>query len=83
MAPIRNAASIFNKVPADKHALVPGETLIYDSSQTIDLDSPDLLKDGQIAVKSLIFSIDPFMRAMMRDPADTSFSFPSYQLGAP
>ena len=40
--------------------------MVYDESQTIDLDNVPL--DGGILVKVLVLSIDPFLRRRMREP---------------
>ena len=80
MSPIRNAASIFAKIPEKE--VIPGETLVYDTSHTIDLDDTDLLKDGEVVVKSLAVSIDPYIRARMRDASIKSY-MEAIKLGEP
>lgn len=45
---------------------VPGKTLVYDTSQKIDLETVSV--DGGILVKILVVSIDPYLRGRMRDP---------------
>ena len=40
--------------------------MIYDESQTIDLDNEPL--HGGILVKTLVLSIDPYLRRRMQDP---------------
>ncbi|KIY43538.1 hypothetical protein FISHEDRAFT_52927 [Fistulina hepatica ATCC 64428] len=59
MAPVRNARVLFNQVP--KGYPVPGETTVYDDSQTINLDTVPL--KGGVLFKTLLLSIDPFLRA--------------------
>ncbi|KAJ7465352.1 hypothetical protein B0H11DRAFT_2307976, partial [Mycena galericulata] len=43
---------------------IPGETTVYDASQTIDLDTHPL--NGGFLVKTLVLSVDPYMRGRMR-----------------
>lgn len=47
---------------------VPGQTTVYDKSQTIDLDT--VLLDGGVLVKTLYLSVDPYLRFRMRDPKE-------------
>ena len=47
---------------------VPGETFDYDESETIDLDAISL--DGGVLVKTLVLSIDPYMRRRMLHPSE-------------
>ena len=51
---------------------VPGQTTVYDESQTIDLDTVPL--NGGFLVKVLVLSIDPYMRSKMRDPSVKSYT---------
>lgn len=51
---------------------VPGKTTVYDDSQTIDLDTVQL--NGGILVKALSFSIDPYMRGLMRPASVKSYA---------
>ncbi len=51
---------------------IPGKTTVYDDSQTIDLDTVPL--NGGILVKALSFSIDPYMRGMMRPATVKSYA---------
>ncbi|CCO32505.1 hypothetical protein BN14_06565 [Rhizoctonia solani AG-1 IB] len=78
MAPIQNARLIFNKVPKDFP--VPGETTVYETSETIDLDSVAL--DGGILTKTLYLSIDPYFRGRMREETKKSYSG-AFPLGKP
>ncbi|KAG8681155.1 hypothetical protein FRC11_001498 [Ceratobasidium sp. 423] len=78
MAPVQNARLIFNKVPRDFP--VPGETTVYDTSETIDLDSVPL--NGGILTKTLYLSIDPYFRGRMRDVSKKSYSG-AFPLGKP
>lgn len=50
---------------------VPGKTLVYDESQTIDLENEPL--NGGILVKVVVLSIDPYLRRKMLDPSIPSF----------
>ena len=43
---------------------VPGKTVVYDDSQTIDLDNAPL--DGGVLIKILVLSIDPYLRHKMQ-----------------
>ncbi|EPS99452.1 hypothetical protein FOMPIDRAFT_1124261, partial [Fomitopsis schrenkii] len=58
----------------------PGKTTLYDDSQTIDLDTVPL--NGGFLIKTLVLSIDPYLRGKMRDPSVKSYS-PPYTLGQP
>ncbi|KAF8554168.1 NAD(P)-binding protein [Imleria badia] len=78
MAPTTNARQIFNEVPTDYP--IPGRTVVYDASQTIDLENVPL--HGGILVKTLVLSIDPYLRDRMRDSSIKSHS-PHFQLGQP
>jgi NADPH-dependent curcumin reductase CurA len=54
---------------------------VYDTSLTIDLDTVRL--DGGFLIKTLILSIDPYLRGKMRHPEKKSFSvrkLPSFVL---
>lgn len=59
---------------------VPGETTVYDTSDTIDIDTVTL--DGGYLIKTLELSIDPYMRGRMRAPSKKSYSDP-YFVGKP
>lgn len=73
----RNARAIFNERPTTFPE--PGKTIVYDESETIDLDNVPL--DGGVLVKVLILSIDPYMRNRMNDPPP-SYAH-GYTLGEP
>ena len=49
----------------------PDKTLVFDTSETIDINKTPL--NGGILIKILELSADPYMRGRMRDP-----SIPSY-----
>ncbi|EPQ59836.1 NAD P-binding protein [Gloeophyllum trabeum ATCC 11539] len=74
MASVRNGRLIFNEVPAG--VPVPGKTTVYDSSQTIDLDTVSL--NGGILVKTLFLGIDPFIQGKMRIPLP---DIPAFKVG--
>ncbi|KAJ7838826.1 hypothetical protein B0H13DRAFT_2255944 [Mycena leptocephala] len=78
MAPVTNTRVLFAAVPKDFP--IPGETTIYDTSQTIDLDGVPL--NGGFLIKTLVLSVDPYMRGRMRAPEKKSYSAP-FTLGAP
>lgn len=63
MAPITNARVIFNEIPEGFPEI--GKTLIYDTTQQIDLENETL--DGGFLAKTLSLSVDPYMRGRMRD----------------
>jgi hypothetical protein len=88
MAPVTNARVLFAAVPqgaplatmlqTDPHRglctgfPIPGETTVYDTSQTIDLEGAPL--NGGFLIKTLVLSIDPYMRGKMRAPEKESYS---------
>ncbi|TBU55126.1 NAD(P)-binding protein [Dichomitus squalens] len=76
MAPVKNGRVIFNEIPTGYP--VPGQTIVYDESETIDLDNVPL--NGGILVKILALSIDPYLRRKMIDPKIPSF-FPPFRVG--
>ncbi|KAG6901822.1 hypothetical protein C0995_007529 [Termitomyces sp. Mi166 len=78
MAPVRNARVIFESVP--RGFPVPGETTVYDDSKTIDLDHVAL--NGGFLLKTLVLSIDPYMRGRMRS-ADIKSYAEAFTLGEP
>ncbi|KAK7047624.1 hypothetical protein VNI00_006392 [Paramarasmius palmivorus] len=64
MAPVRNARVLFAEIPDDNAYPEPGKTTVYDTTQTIDLDSVPL--NGGFLLKTLVVSVDPYMRGRMR-----------------
>lgn len=50
---------------------IPGKTTVHDTSQTIDLDNVPL--EGGILIKTLVLSIDPYLRGNMRKPEAKSY----------
>ncbi|KAF9547764.1 hypothetical protein CPC08DRAFT_611511, partial [Agrocybe pediades] len=55
---------------------VPGENIVYDTSEKIDLDNVPL--NGGILLKTLEVSVDPYMRGRMRDASIESY-VPAFQ----
>ena len=51
---------------------VPGETTIYDTTETIDLQT--VVLNGGILIKTLELSIDPYIRDRMRAPEAKIYS---------
>ncbi|KAJ7059632.1 hypothetical protein C8F01DRAFT_1370523 [Mycena amicta] len=80
MPPTRNARVLFNAIPKDFP--IPGETTVYDETEYIDIDT--VLLDGGFIAKTLVISVDPFLRGRMRSPDKISRGTqPPFQLGAP
>ncbi|KAF9464078.1 hypothetical protein BDZ94DRAFT_1191919 [Collybia nuda] len=78
MAPVRNGRVLFNSIPTGYPE--PGKTTVYDATPTIDIDNAPL--NGGFILKTLVLSIDPYMRGMMRSPETKSYSDP-YFVGQP
>ncbi|KAJ7164321.1 alcohol dehydrogenase [Mycena filopes] len=78
MAPITNARVLFAEIPKDFP--IPGQTTVYDTSQQIDIEGVPL--NGGFLVKTLVLSVDPYMRGRMRDAKIESYS-PPFTLKAP
>ncbi|KAF8881862.1 hypothetical protein BD779DRAFT_1675207 [Infundibulicybe gibba] len=78
MAPVTNGRALFNSVPTGYPE--PGKTIVYDTTQTIDLENVAL--DGGFLVKTLVLSIDPWLRGRMRAPEKNSYNM-SFTLGEP
>lgn len=53
---------------------IPGKDIIYDESETIDLEHVPL--DGGFLIKTLALSLDPYMRGRMRKVADVGVGRP-------
>ncbi|KAF7321166.1 PKS-ER domain-containing protein [Mycena chlorophos] len=77
MAPIPNGRALFAAIP--KGFPVPGETIVYDATETIDLNVP---LNGGFLIKVLALSIDPYLRGMLRPPEVSSY-IPALTVGAP
>ena len=50
----------------------PGKTTVYDTTETIDLQT--VLLNGGILIKTLELSVDPYMRGRMREPEAKSYT---------
>ncbi|KAI9243750.1 hypothetical protein BDA99DRAFT_429140 [Phascolomyces articulosus] len=77
MSSTSNKEVRFSKIPTTYP--FPGEHLTV-SETNIDLDAP--LKEGEFLLKLLVLSVDPYMRARMRDPSIKSY-FPPFSVGKP
>ncbi|KAJ8514987.1 hypothetical protein ONZ45_g7524 [Pleurotus djamor] len=75
-----NTRLVFNKVPS-QGLPVPGETTIYDASQTIDLDDTPL--NGGFLVKTLCVSLDVYAYARMVAAGGKWAGLPPIPLGGP
>uniref|UniRef100_A0A0W0GAY4 Enoyl reductase (ER) domain-containing protein n=1 Tax=Moniliophthora roreri TaxID=221103 RepID=A0A0W0GAY4_MONRR len=71
MTPVRNARVVFAEVPDDSAYPEPGKTIVYDSTPTIDLENVPL--NGGFLLKTLVLSVDPYMRGRMR-PGPTGYT---------
>ncbi|KAH9479936.1 Zinc-type alcohol dehydrogenase-like protein PB24D3.08c [Psilocybe cubensis] len=78
MAPVTNGRVLFNAIP--EGFPVPGETTVYDTSETIDIETVAL--NGGFVLKTLELSVDPYMRGRMREPSKKSYSDPFF-IGKP
>ncbi|KAF4617604.1 hypothetical protein D9613_006281 [Agrocybe pediades] len=76
--PVVNGRVLFNSIP--EGFPVPGESTVYDASQTIDLENVPL--NGGFLIKTLELSIDPYMRSRMRSAEIKSYT-PPFTLGEP
>ena len=78
MAPIQNAAVIFNEAPTGYPEA--GKHLVYVKDRTIDLETVDT--QGGIVTKNLVISIDPYMRGRMKAGGQKSY-VDAFELGKP
>ncbi|KAJ3999475.1 hypothetical protein F5050DRAFT_1737935 [Lentinula boryana] len=78
MAPITNGRLIFKEIPTGYP--IPGKTTVYDTTSTIDLENEPL--DGSVLVKTLVLSVDPYLRGKMRAPERQSYT-PPFFVGEP
>lgn len=78
MAPVTNARLLFNEIPSGLPE--PGKTTIYDASETIDLENVPLR--GGALIKTLVLSVDPYLRGRMREPSIESYA-PAFIKGKP
>ncbi|KAF8208969.1 chaperonin 10-like protein [Mycena galopus ATCC 62051] len=79
MVPKTNGRVLFNSSPADYP--VPGETVVYDTSQTIDIETYPL--NGAFLVKTLVLSIDPYMHGRMSKPDKSYIARAPFAIGEP
>ncbi|KAI8333476.1 hypothetical protein BC941DRAFT_434819 [Chlamydoabsidia padenii] len=68
---VTNTQIIFSKIPTTWPVI--GEHITINKSE-IDLDAP--LADGEFILKTLVLSVDPYMRGRMRDPTIVSYAPP-------
>lgn len=80
MAPIRNAALIFTKIPIAGKLPEPGVHYKYVQDRTIDLDTADM--QGGIIVKNIAVPLEPYMKYRLRAPKIQGFTTP-YEIGKP
>ncbi|KAF7324120.1 Zinc-type alcohol dehydrogenase-like protein PB24D3.08c [Mycena kentingensis (nom. inval.)] len=78
MPPTPNARVIYASLPANYP--VAGETMVHDTTAEIDLENAPL--NGGFLLKTLVLSIDPYMRGKMRSPEKKSYS-PAFVIGEP
>ncbi|TBU32689.1 NAD(P)-binding protein [Dichomitus squalens] len=79
MAPVTNGRVLFNEYLPTGYP-IPGKTVVYDTSETIDLENVAL--NGGFLVKVLVLSIDPYQRNRLKAPSDQR-SYGSFELGKP
>ncbi|KIP01974.1 hypothetical protein PHLGIDRAFT_112558 [Phlebiopsis gigantea 11061_1 CR5-6] len=78
MASIKNGRALFNEIPSAYPE--PGKTTVYDESETIDPETVPL--NGGFIVKTLVLSVDPYLRGKMREASAKSYSA-SFEKGKP
>lgn len=71
-----NGKVIFNEKISSGYP-VPGKTVVYDESEQLDLSSVPL--DGGFLVKTIVLSVDPYMRGLMSESPDVT----GFALGSP
>jgi len=71
MTKVTNPRVLMNKYIDDGYP-IPGETIVYDTTEQIDLDSP---LEGGVLVKVIFVGIDPYQRGRMRSPNPKSKSY--------
>ncbi|KAI8888421.1 NAD(P)-binding protein [Backusella circina FSU 941] len=74
---VKNTQVVFSKVP-EKYPVI-GEHMTVNETE-IDLDAE--IPQGSILVKTLVLSVDPYMRGRMRDASVKSYS-PAFALDQP
>ncbi|KAF9537150.1 alcohol dehydrogenase [Agrocybe pediades] len=75
MSEVTNGRVVFKSIP--EAYPIPGENIVYDTSEKIDLDNVPL--NGGILLKTLEVSVDPYMRGRMRDASIESYA-PAFHL---
>ncbi|KAJ7823543.1 hypothetical protein B0H13DRAFT_2257257 [Mycena leptocephala] len=75
MPQVKNARVLFSSIPEGYP--IPGETTVYDTTQTIDLETVPL--NGGILLKTLVLSIDPYFRVIMQNVEHPA----AFKIGAP
>ncbi|KAJ7151951.1 hypothetical protein C8R46DRAFT_1042843 [Mycena filopes] len=80
MAPITNGRVLVNAYLQPGELPVPGQTTVYDTTQTIDLATVPL--NGGFLIKLLVVAVDPFLVAGVRAPEANS-PMPPLPLGSP
>ncbi|VDB88826.1 unnamed protein product [Peniophora sp. CBMAI 1063] len=78
MTPIRNARYILTGIPQDYPE--EGKHMRYDDSQTIELDNEPL--NGGVLIKTLVVSLDPYLRSRMRDAGVEGY-VPAFPMNGP
>lgn len=74
---VSNTEIIYTKIPTAFP--IVGENMVVKKSE-IDLDAD--IPQGAILVKTLVLSVDPYMRGRMRDPSIESY-LPAFTLNQP
>ncbi|KAI0342029.1 NAD(P)-binding protein [Trametopsis cervina] len=69
MAPIKNGRLLVNEFPTGYP--IPGQTTVYDETETIDVDTVPL--NGGFLIKVLVLSIDPYLRNKLRTTSPSPF----------
>ncbi|KAJ7738411.1 hypothetical protein B0H16DRAFT_1729982 [Mycena metata] len=80
MAPVTNGRELFNEIVPAGELPTPGKTTVYDTSETIDLDTVPL--SGRFLVKTLALSMDPLLFPSMRPPQKGQ-PMPPFPIGKP
>ncbi|PPQ64885.1 hypothetical protein CVT26_002603 [Gymnopilus dilepis] len=78
MSTVTNGRVIFNSYPEGFPE--PGVTIVHDKTQDIDLEAVHL--NGGFLLKTLVLSVDPYMRIRMRPALESKPSYaPPYEIG--
>ncbi|KAF9553410.1 NAD(P)-binding protein [Agrocybe pediades] len=77
MAPVANVRALFNEVPKEYYP-EPGKTTVIDTTHSIDPETVSL--DGGILIKTLDFSIDPYLIGQMC-VAPLKLPVPAFEIG--